>query len=686
MVTFSSKLRGKSATTVEGATDIVQYGKRRLGSKGRPESTADRSQSTAENSAVTSPTSILGKRKTFVYKSPSAQAQHSIENESTDVPFEDDIEGVGDDEIEERTPSSPRRDSETEHRSNDGKSSVIDRGTYHSFSEDDGLMMSELMKESTVSIIKEIGKTMHAQDEKIDKLFDAIDTLKRMTEANSETLSSLIYIMNGKKKKKNDDDREKKIEVELMLLDKLLNDSVVERILEISTICTVAQNLRRISKLDIASQASKSFRIIMYSKPSKGSQQSCFSSGIGKEHSLFRESTVLTLLDSIRKNKFSQFDQKENLEDSSAGGCGSYNTSNDSKKGKPFFPKWLTNGYIRLEHVQYAKRKRESTMSDDTSIATIKDSKCHLSQTEIARSASDRIYKIVINRIKSGRESARNSFFHEVGYIFVLWPSLLSPTVQKSVTQESIDLQWYSENDEHSIVDIQSINPVTAVPRFNLDYQCADDDPTSTNVKNVKDFASFIEEHPELLLDVKHDVLVRYSNNGKVKSVKKQLKKTISMLDVAARFLSNFSGVKNPSSPMSIVSSHPHSIRGIYALAQLFHGLIDKTMTSFEAHGSSILFTCEKERVGKEGEYIPVTYEGITIADLLPSFSHQVKSIPKCLVLTDGEYRSIHETDEDENGVDEDIEDPELRSHESGDGLKSAQQENDARRARVFDV
>ena len=199
-------------------------------------------------------------------------------------------------------------------------------------------MFSELLKDSTTKIIAEMGTKSQAQDEKIEKLYEMVENLRSMTEANSETLSSLIYIIRGKKRKNNDNEREMKIEVELMLLDKVFNESVVERVLEVSKMCTIADHLRRLSKLEIRSQASKSLQTIMYSKPNKGSQHSCFSSGVGKGHSLFRESIVLTLIDSVRKNKFDQFSQEDTSEKPRSSG---------PKNIKPTYPQWLKKGYIR---------------------------------------------------------------------------------------------------------------------------------------------------------------------------------------------------------------------------------------------------------------------------------------------------------------------------------------------------
>ena len=100
------------------------------------------------------------------------------------------------------------------------------------------------------------------------------------------------------------------------------------------------------------------------------------------------------------------------------------------------------------------------------------------------------------------------------------------------------------------MIDLDEIETTAAVPRTNLDFSIADDDPSKEQKRNKEKFASFLVNHPEMCLAVSHDVVVKYTEKKKVCYEKNKLSYSINLLDVAARFLSNFVGLKNPVSPL----------------------------------------------------------------------------------------------------------------------------------------
>ena len=121
---------------------------------------------------------------------------------------------------------------------------------------------------------------------------------------------------------------------------------------------------------------------------------------------------------------------------------------------------------------------------------------------------------------------------------------------------------------------------------------------------------------------------------------------------MAARFLSNYVGVKNPSSPLSILCAGADSIRVIYGIACLFRGLINGLMEALENGDCSVLYrNMDEEDDGDDtfGDYSPVFFENITLAHLIPAKTKQVKAINKFLVLTEGEFKSIHKDDKESN-------------------------------------
>ena len=269
-----------------------------------------------------------------------------------------------------------------------------------------------------------------------------------------------------------------------------------------------------------------------------------------------------------------------------------------------------------------------------------------LNRNDVANEAVGRVFKAVINRIKNGRKSGKNSFFQKVGYLFVVWSHLLSANVAKEVSQESVDLQWYVEMDR-SIeldLDLRDISSTKVVSRNDLSYSCPDDDPSEDNMNNVRAYAEFIEENPQMILQVSHYVVVKTSKKGKVLKVRRKLVRFINLLDVAARVLSNFVGVSNHNSPMSILSSSSESIKCLYGLACVFRGFIDAIMTGIGEDGCSVFYRNEENGAAEIGEYKPIYYETLTVGDLLPSRTRQLKSIAKCIALTEGEFKSLHES------------------------------------------
>ena len=95
-----------------------------------------------------------------------------------------------------------------------------------------------------------------------------------------------MYVLSKKDMKKKSTEKDKKVELELLLLESLFSEDVVERVMEHCTVMTFANFLVRKSPHDIAHQPSLAFRFLIFSKP-VGAPISLFASGIGKEHSLY---------------------------------------------------------------------------------------------------------------------------------------------------------------------------------------------------------------------------------------------------------------------------------------------------------------------------------------------------------------------------------------------------------------
>ena len=526
----------------------------------------------------------------------------------------------------------------------------------------DVVMLKEIIQESQRKLISTLNSKATSSDEVIGALLTRLSTLEETVSKNSEQLMELVYVFSKKDKKKKASEKDKKMDAELLILDVLVSDDVVERVMEHCTISTLEKFIEKVSIHQVPVQASAAFRTIMFSKP-VGAPISLFSSGIGQEHSLYRKRIVASLIESLRKNLFSQLEPEEDQIDArriSAVKAGTKPKSNvvssttsrihPSTSGvedagindmKPRFPKWLKEGFILDKHIEQVKNSREVTQSETS--GTRKSKQIQLNRNDIACEVVERIFKQVINRIKVGRECGKNAFFQEVGYLFVVWSQILSGTLAKEVNQESVDLQWYAEKSEGSDTEIDDIPNTKYVPRVDLNYSCADDNPNDYNFNNVKLFAEFIEDHPEMILQISHDVLVKTSRRGKGSTEKRKLVRYINLLDVAARVISHFVGVRNPSSPMSILSSVPGAIKCLYSLALLFRGMIDGIMKGLGEYGCSVLYRTEDNEDDQLGEYEAVYYESITIGDLLPSKTRQLKTMNKCVVLTEGEFRSINE-------------------------------------------
>ena len=124
---------------------------------------------------------------------------------------------------------------------------------------------------------------------------------------------------------------------------------------------------------------------------------------------------------------------------------------------------------------------------------------------------------------------------------------------------------------------------------------------------------------------VSHDIVVKRTSGTKTVQEKRKLKRTVNMLDVSSRVLSNFVGRRTPNSPMSIPSRFPGSMRGIYSSACLLRGVIEKMMEGLEESGGQTLHRNVEECLDddEQDQNMSVRFESISIADLLRSKTRQ---------------------------------------------------------------
>ena len=153
-------------------------------------------------------------------------------------------------------------------------------------------------------------------------------------------------------------DRDKKIEIELALLEDIFNESALELVFERCTMGFVAQVLNCCLKRDICRQSSLELRTILYAK-SVQDKLAVYDSGIARALSLFIESIVRTFVTSVRQNIFNQFE----CEKGNGYGEGKHIIEriiddDSAEMKKPIRPKWLCDGYISDEHYGFAINKR----------------------------------------------------------------------------------------------------------------------------------------------------------------------------------------------------------------------------------------------------------------------------------------------------------------------------------------
>ena len=292
-----------------------------------------------------------------------------------------------------------------------------------SFHSRDLCVVKELIidnQRKTAAILKEHKQEANTSS---DSIMAKLNNLERIVAVNSEHLCDMLYILSKNDKKKKASEKDKKMDLELILLDILFSDEVIERIFEKCTMKTLGCFLERTRSDQIPRQSSLAFRSIMFSKP-VGAPVSLFSSGVGKEHSIFRKEVVVSLIESVRGNVFNQFESNEvylkgptraHLTPKSSTYSNSKSTQVDDKGDeensdlKPDFPKWLKAGYITEKHIEHVRNSREVTQSESSGPRRSKN--VHLQRSDISNEAVGRIFKKVINRIKNGRESGKNSFF-----------------------------------------------------------------------------------------------------------------------------------------------------------------------------------------------------------------------------------------------------------------------------------
>lgn len=213
----------------------------------------------------------------------------------------------------------------------------------------DVVLLKEIIVNSHQQVMASVRSLSVSSNEATEALSKKVNDLERIVMKSSENMKSLMYLLSKRDKKKKAHEKDKKMDIELLLLDVLFCDDVVERVMETCTLRSIETFLDKVNNDQISAQASSAFRTIMFSKPT-GSPISLFTTGIGQEHSIYRKSVVVTLIDSVRKNVFNQLDLEDKKEEQSAEkmGCSKIDGRNedDSSELKPNCPRWLNNGYI----------------------------------------------------------------------------------------------------------------------------------------------------------------------------------------------------------------------------------------------------------------------------------------------------------------------------------------------------
>lgn len=460
-------------------------------------------------------------------------------------------------------------------------------------------------------------------------------------------------------------EKQKKVEGAVVLFDYVFNDDILQFVIERCVIELISSLVVGVNGSGTVQRSAQVMKVIMFSKM-PGEKKALYQEGAGKKFSTFRRGFVLTALLGMQQNKFGLFsianddnagptipsqgtaglnaDDETNSSDISKN---TFGTAGDLRKQRPI---WLAPGYVTVEHIEAVRKKNEELASggrlelerhargEDRRGWNPKKGIDSVSKQDIAQCVASKLYHLATTKLHKCRDMGKSVFFESVGYLFVPWVELGSTLNQMNMT-----LKWLEPGTNSPDVDFTQLSRCHQGKfRSSMVHEkILESEDGENDRQNVNELNALIEQHPEMILIVTHEVKIRRKKGqtGSRRRGKSEEEITIpiNVLDVACRFLTCYAGLKTSASPVGLLRASRDSIRCVYAVALFFRSLLFEMS---EARENSSLDTAAL----RESGYVqPLNSSEICFEDLLPTPTRQAQILRStCLSLTPEEYLSMN--------------------------------------------
>jgi len=282
-----------------------------------------------------------------------------------------------------------------------------------------------------------------------------------------------------------------------------------------------------------------------------------WATSFGRRASTFRTRVMICMLMNLRMDTFRIFRHKSDTK--------------DQRPQKPFWleaPKDDKPGYIGrrdiISAVQSWEKRGGGFGNYGARLKQIRKGK--FDRADDALFAMRTLYSTITKHLNESRKAGSAEFYDVVGYLFADWSTFRNCPVKDC----DLSLTWAADAADSVVVNINDI------PDCHM-HTAGMDDRTE---KNEILYNTFLDSHPELILIVEHDVMVRVGARSSCSrrhpgEEKKRWKRGIHLMDAAAYFMKSFCLYDKSEAIAELLSYHRRSIAVLYVFATVLREVLD---------------------------------------------------------------------------------------------------------------
>ena len=355
-------------------------------------------------------------------------------------------------------------------------------------------------------------------------------------------------------------------------------------------------------------------------------------------------------------------------------------------------PEWLKPGVVKVAHINRAKSfleevrvgKKSSSKTGSSSTISNHPGPDIEDLDDVPNYVGVRLYKEVIDGMRDARFHSKSALFEELFYLFLSWKR-----TGLRLRQAKTKMSWYVDcTEKHQIMATCDIDRTDTMDTLDNNNGSSADKLTKANSRNIQKLTDLVTSHPEMILIISHDV--RIDNHSDVKeeptSVNssqdegleddggndwegldefdeeadfgnegnpnvKTLTRTLNLIDIAARFLSCYTGFVQHRTPITFLRADPDALRTVYLLAVMLRSFVNRILVEIEMKGLQNVIGSEMKTFNTKG---------LHFKKLLPTPSKQLSLMKTTLTKKMKEYNNINIKGDDESfatGKEKDVQD-----------------------------